>query len=862
MAEHNFPLLVFPAPAHIDRTPRYGFSTQPSSPDAREQGKRLTPQFQRLQDALAKQRITLQGSSLGIEPEQVLVLETVGRVENFIRAVAKIEGLEWLAEYELEDIEPGDGFEHIKHPENHLNGQIFLIMSDGRALKELQSLFKSWTKNPDAPFRYGLAPLKRTFKYLHTIRPWDVEDRIAETGLIADWNERIAFGHETVSFEAELWFRNSKLRRHSAAEQIRQLVDNLNGQIVSECVIHDIAYHAILGKIDISHVQGLLDRPETRREIVLLKCDDIMFMRPVGQCAVPINKDADEVSPMLPPDLGQRTEGVPAIALLDGMPLTGHILLNGRLIVDDPDQYEDRYLSSERSHGTAMASLICHGDLNSQNTSIGRPIYVRPIMQPQRWPNGQFMEMMPQDVLLVDLIHRAVVRIFDGEGDELPASPEVRVINISICDSNRPFIREMSGCARLLDWLSWKYSVLFVVSAGNHLNSLHLELSAAKLRKLEVADLQRLIISTVTQDTRNRRLLSPAETLNGLTVGAIHADDSTPNLRNLIDPLKTGLPSIISAHGPGYRKSIKPEIHLPGGRQLLSEKSATTETVDLQLNNSRRAPGQCVATPGRTGSLNSTQHTCGTSNAAALASREAGIFYELLMKLRAHPEEGLAIPEKFDTVLIKALLVHGSGWTGMVEYYRDALNCAPQKFREYVTRFLGYGRPDFAKVAMGDNQRVTMLGFGSLSDGQAAEFALPLPPELSGQNLKRRVIVTLAWFSPINSRRQKYRVAHLWFELSGTKIADERLYAKYQSVVRGTIQHEVFESQGASAFQDGDKMIVKVNCRKDANNLDQPVRFGLVVTLEIVEDTLFPISIYQSVKDRLYVRVPATIDAV
>ena len=142
MAESDYPILVFPAPALAERARRFGGGERPKRPGARRQGQRLAPQFRRLQEALANRRLALQGSSLGIDPEQVLVLVTVGPVANFIRAVERVKGLEWLAEYELEDIAPGDGFEDEKDPEKSLGGQLFLMMSDARALAELQSLFE------------------------------------------------------------------------------------------------------------------------------------------------------------------------------------------------------------------------------------------------------------------------------------------------------------------------------------------------------------------------------------------------------------------------------------------------------------------------------------------------------------------------------------------------------------------------------------------------------------------------------------------------------------------------------------------------------------------------------------------------
>lgn len=51
------------------------------------------------------------------------------------------------------------------------------------------------------------------------------------------------------------------------------------------------------------------------------------------------------------------------------------------------------------------------------------------------------------------------------------------VINLSIGDPARPFIHTPSPWARLLDWLSWKYRVLFCVSAGNYMDAIDIGLS-------------------------------------------------------------------------------------------------------------------------------------------------------------------------------------------------------------------------------------------------------------------------------------------------------------------------------------------------------------------------------------------------
>jgi hypothetical protein len=542
------------------------------------------------------------------------------------------------------------------------------------------------------------------------------------------------------------------------------------------------------------------------------------------------------------------------------LPLTGHRLLNGRLIVDDPDGYESAYQAKERVHGTAMASLICHGDLGESAEPLRTPVYARPIMQPHRGFDGQFIEAIPEGVLPVDLIHRAVRRLFEGQEGEPAVAPRVRVINLSVCDPSRPFDRGMSSWARLLDWLSWEYNVLFVVSAGNHPHDIKLNVSGADLRNLSPEEREKAVIEAIAADTRHRRLLSPAETFNGLTLGAIHADASTPVANSrLIDPfVREGLPSTISAHGPGYRRAVKPDVFLSGGRQLLFEKLGNTDTsILLHTLDSERPPGQRVASPGAAGELDRTRYTRGTSNSAALASRGAAFLYDVLSDLRMQP--GVNLPSTYDAVLLKALLVHGADWADAGVLYESILRNTQNNatFTDYVGRFLGYGMANMAKVTACTDQRVTVLGVGELSDGEGHDFIFPLPPSLSAVTYKRRLTITLAWLSPVNSTRQNYRIAHLWFNPKND-LAGKRICADHDAVQRGTVQHEVLESEKAVDFQDGDTITIKVNCRADAGDIPEPIRYALAVTLEVAEGINIPI--YQEVRDKPRVRVPTRTD--
>ena len=71
--------------------------------------------------------------------------------------------------------------------------------------------------------------------------------------------------------------------------------------------------------------------------------------------------------------------GKPVVAILDGVPFVNHSILENRLILDDPDGFGSAYQAKERGHGTVMASLVCHGELDAKEESLPRPLYFRPI---------------------------------------------------------------------------------------------------------------------------------------------------------------------------------------------------------------------------------------------------------------------------------------------------------------------------------------------------------------------------------------------------------------------------------------------------------------------------------------------------
>lgn len=842
------PLLLFPTPEVAERAKLPPSPGRIHRPSHQRQGQRLAPIFARLQAEFEARRVELQQTAAGADPEQVLVIETVGSVENFANAVKRIDGFEWMGEIETDEIAPDTDFYDESNRERELSGRLYLVMTNQRALDEILSLWRRYQNNRNLEFERGLARFREVFLHLKDIRRWDVRDRIEETGLLDVWREDLAHDADrSIRFEVELWFRSSEENRQSAQAQITDLIGRLDGQVLTHSAIEEISYHALLAEVPARSAQRIIDHPE----VDLIKCDSVMFFRPVGQMATgkkPVEGEvSDHTAGRMPTPTGQ-----PVVAILDGLPLENHALLANRLIIDDPENHASEYAAAERVHGTSMASLVVHGDLSDGEPPLSRPVYVRPIMRPIPWIRSPRPEQIPDDVLVVDYIHRAVRRMFEGEGNTQAVAPSVRVINFSIGDPCRQFTHAISPLARLLDWLSITYKILFIISAGNHPETIETGMPRARFRALPDDEREAVIVRTLYGDARNRKLLAPAESINGITVGALHHDGATvSHPDHSINPFVNGLPSPISSFGSGYRRAIKPDIIFNGGRVLYTEVLGSTHDAQFEPRHLRIAPGNKVAAPGiAAGDLSKVAYCCGTSNAAALTSRVAAQCHDALLDV--FEEQAPEVETRmFLAPLLKAMVVHGSSWGAAGARLQEILQTEGNghQIRNWIARWLGYGIPDRSRVMACTDQRATVLGFGQLSDGEAHLFKLPLPPSLGARRDWRRLTATLAWLSPVACRTQRYRTGSLWFEIAGGALASERQNADWRAVRRGTVQHEMFEGESAVPISDGDAITIKVNCRKDAGKIQSPIPYGLVVSLEVAEG--IDIAIYNEIRTRI-----------
>lgn len=798
----------------------------------------LTPQFLMVKSFFEQQQ-KLQTTPEGAEPEQVIVLETVGSVSDFIVAVRNLKGFELLGEWEEDDIPPDDDFFKLNKKgepiPGNLGGCLYLIMLNQKAMVELLNLWSRYVKKPELQFETGKAKLRELFQKLKSIRPWGPEDRLIEHGGIDVWAKGLlpdASGMITV--QIELWYRTSQTIRKKSINTLRGLLADCGGRLKSEYILEDIQYHSVLAALPPPEIQKLL----AKAPVKLIQYDQIMFVRAVAQHIVGRILDSP---PNACVDLNYpASDNAPVIGLLDGMPIENHRLLSERVIVDDPDDAAAEYPILCRQHATAMASLILYGDLHKGGSPLSSKLYIRPILRPSQ---DLERELIPENAFPVAVINEAVHRMFENVDGGAPSAPSVKIINLSVGDAARPFDLFPSPLARLLDWLSFKFNVLFIVSAGNCVQQIAMDADLPEQERTSAT------INTIAGDLRNRRLLAPAEAVNALTIGALHHDESNSQpIGELLDLMpEKGLVSPISALGFGFRRSVKPDLLLPGGRQFY--RPTFTKNVFSVADSSRF--GQLVAAPGNIpGDIRNQICIRGTSGATALATRAAGKVIESLQKL-SKGDSFSSLSERFFPIAVKALLVHKAEWGQAFQHYQHTLKTKQnsRRFREYVTRFLGYGSITSETIAIASDEKATMLGWGEINSDDEHTFVVPLPPSLAGKKIWKRLTITLAWFSPINPGHRAYRKAALSFEPPKTELQVNRQQVDHNTVRRGTIQHEILEGDKAVAFKHGDTLKVRILCQEKAGELSTKIAYVIAATVEVAEGENLPI--WQEVRDIL-----------
>lgn len=851
-------LILFAQPTEASKARKFGGSSKIHYPSYDRQKARIAPKFNLLQQALARGNVQITNNTTAIDPEYTLVFETIGEPENFFTAVNKLKeqypNIEWVLELSSQCPNTEDFYvvdkNDAREDNKQLNTKVFCIITNQQVLSEILSLWNHYSEDADYKFERGLTGFRNMFQKLNDVHQWGIQERIGDTGILEAWQEDLQEnGREFVRAQIELFYRSSEAKRIDAERKVREIVTENGGSIISSSVIPEIQYHGVLVEIPRAYAQRIINR----EEVNLVIADEIMFFKAASQSVYVGMCDADE--PIELSNTPERVFNEPIVALFDGMPQENHPLLQHLITVDDPDSIGPLSPVDERIHGTSMSSLILRGEhMDNINSDIYK-LYVRPIMKSRKNFNGHVDEYIPDDFLLVDKIHECIRRLFEPAAGNV--APTVRIINLSIGVYYREYFTLISPLARLLDWLSFKYRVLFIVSAGNHPDWIDLGIDYNEYKTLSEPEKNQFVVKYLSNNIRNLRLLSPAESMNSLTVGSVFNDNNpaTPigNMAELCSPY---LPAIYGSFGRGINNAIKPDILYNGGNNHIRECPRNHNFADWR-NSVTRAPGIKSAYPSlqRQGDA-IIGYSTGTSNSTALITNKATECYSILDHLFIS-EKGINIPYSHAAVLIKAMLAHGASWGDLKSLFKDGLELSGNQANNDLHKYLGYGPTNIEKVKDYTKNKICLVGYGDIHQDKAFEYVIPLPFDFHTEKYKRKLTVTLAYLSPIHPSSIKYREKQVWFDLlDEKKVVGTRTEFDYHAVQRGTLQHEVLETEKTVVWNEDDSITIKVSCRADAseNNLEASIPYAIFATFEMAPE--YDIDVYQKIYNKIHIPEP------
>ena len=742
------------------------------------------------------------------------MFEVRGLIQPFINAIKRVPGLlEFIDEEELE------GDEQDPKP------TVYLLVPDARALSNIASLWHRWTQRE--PLGTGFAPWRDVFATLRNIRPWGPKDRLQdkERNIIA---EEIAHkaDAERVRLEIELVFRASEVHAVNTEEDLSNAIVAAGGRIINRCRIADIGCHAILAELTVVVVRSIISLSPAS----IAGFDPVMHIRPQSMVTT-IEVGEAENTVQYGPLVIDRP---PILALLDGVPVAQHSLLAGALVVEDQFGLEPFALVADRHHGTAMASLILYGDRNKAEQRLGRRIHLVPVLG----ANDKF----PDDRLIIDMIYQAVLAM--REGDE-PSAPDILIVNLSLGNTRKPFHGQMSVWARLIDRLSYRLGILLVISAGNHPARFDVPGFASFSQFESSTEAQRAqgTMLALGQLVTKRRLLSPSESVNGVTVGGANVDavsqsDRRPAYGN-IDPfpnLTTSNPS--SALGPGFANSVKPDILMPGAKEHIRFVTSGT-TLSVKPSGPARAHGLKVAAPPRDGFESVEHFTAGTSAAAALASRTCHQIHDALET--AYGGAFGTLPHAQRATLLKALPVHTASWPQAAsklikQVLGPADNRQHVRQRDNIRRFLGYGLADPDAAVACAEDRATFWASGTLPREQEVTVQIPIPICIIGQAKLHALYATLAWFTPVLPGRQSYRAVRFTLtdsdEMSSLRVEAAKAQPDQNQGRRGTVFSRRWEGTQAPVVDANQVVTLTIQRQPDQGSpIDETIPFAVAITL-------------------------------
>lgn len=582
---------------------------------------------------------------------------------------------------------------------SHVDDNIVVLFSDDTQLKVLSNRAEAY--GGDKPETQKTQPYSGFFNAIDGFEPLSAEDRIGRV------LKRDGFLSPESFLDAEEYLLDVEVWRPSA-DMVPVFIDRVVG-VLEKFGGEELGRYTPPSGVLI-RVKGSGAAIRSLLDLVEVATIDTPPQPDLESGGIP-DIELEELGEVHSPLNSTVRIGIVDSGVNDGHPLLEKVV-TGSFGVGGEPAWDDK------GHGTAVAAIAAYGDLEAMldNGSFAPRFEVASARVVDA--NGKFpdMELAPQ------LVEEAIRK--------LCTEYQCRVINLSLCDPDRPIAHRGTLWTEVLDDLARELDVVIVVSVGN-----------TSLKALTTAHEERVVdeYPSYLLDKANR-LLDPAGALNVVSVGSLaHVNGISVDDDVTIRPIAGfNEPSPFTRTGPGVFKAVKPDFVEYGGTAVydgLSQKirgakvRPTTGIMSLHYRYTER--------------LFST--FSGTSFAAPLVAHKAAILIERFPKASAN--------------FIRTLLAIGADGP------EDGLEKMEADHPRERLAVFGNGHPDIGSALFSDDDRVVMVAESQLEPDQFAVFEIPITDEFQIEPGKREIKVALAFDPPIRRSRKEYTGIQMRFDM-------------------------------------------------------------------------------------------------
>lgn len=453
-----------------------------------------------------------------------------------------------------------------------------------------------------------------------------------------------------------------------------------------------------------------------------------------------LNRDINE----LPRNIPSPAADAARVCILDSGINGNHPLLRPAM-GESASFVDEEGESDEAGHGTAVAGVALYGDVEACNNSN--------FWRPEFWIfNGKVMKKCPHtgdavyDELSLEASLTKAVEYFVERG--------CRIFNLSLGNSNAPYDgTHVRGLAYILDVLSRRHNILFIVSTGNFSGSENPPVPVKSWRD----EYPEYLVA------EQSAIIDPAPAMTVLTVGSISRHNATfdsqqyPEIYHL-SPASENQPSPFTRHGPSVKGALKPELVAAGGNLASPMRQNNAQWVQHMrglgvLTFNHQVVGTTLF-----------KEVSGTSLAAPYITHLAG---------RLLNEYPAASANLLRAMLVNQAYLPDEVVSSFSEEFRKGYKEAKGTYNRDVARDVaGYGVVSEADLFRSSDNVVVLMSEEAIENDGCQFFELPLPDDYLRSSLgTRELSITLAYSPVVRTTRIEYLATQITYRLAiGTSL--------------------------------------------------------------------------------------------